>query len=105
MKQAKALVTLATTTGGSYIVEDFIIVTNYDLIDFTGTIKSVYDSSEYGRLVSSIQNVIKNNGYYVKGYEMFGTIMLDIFIRYRNESCYSRISANPCGAKCWKVVK
>jgi hypothetical protein len=103
MKRAKALVTLATTNGGSYVVENFSIVTKDDVIDFTRTVKSV---SGYEKLIIAIQNVISNNDYYVKGYECFGTTMLDIFIRIRNEEGgYSRIPAHPCGAKCWKVVK
>lgn len=105
MKQAKALVTLATDVGGSYIVEDFSIVTKDDVIDFNSTIKSIYRANDFEKLVIAVQNVINNNDYYVKGYELFGTTMLDIFIRYRNERGYSRISAHPCGAKCWKVVK
>lgn len=105
MKQAKALVTLATTDGGSYIVEDFSIVTKDAVFDFTETVKSVYSADEYEQLIIGIQAVIRNNHFYVKGYELFGTIMLDIFIRYRNERGYSRISARSCGSKCWKVVK
>ena len=105
MKQAKALVTLATTDGGSYVVEDFSIVTKDDVIDFTNTVKSVYPADEYEQLIIGIQAVLRNNHFYVKGYELFGTTMLDVFIRYRNERGYSRIPAHPCGAKCWKVVK
>lgn len=106
MKQAKALVTLATTNGGSYIVEDFSIVTKDDVIDFTRALKTnCYKKNFYEDLIIGVQSVIANNGFYVKGYELFGTIMLDIFIRYRNERGYSRIPAHPCGAKCWKVVK
>ena len=105
MKQAKALVTLATTDGGSYIVEDFSIVTKDDVIDFTSTLKSCYKQKFYDELIIGIQAVIRNNHFYVKGYELFGTTILDIFIRYRNERGYSRIPAHPCGAKCWKVVK
>jgi hypothetical protein len=105
MKQAKALITLATTDGGSYVVEDFSIVTKDDVFNYTGTIKSVYGANEYDYLIIAIQNVLKNNDYYVKGYDWFGTTMLDVYIRYRNERGYSRIPAHPCGAKCWKVVK
>lgn len=103
MKQAKALVTLDTTIGGSYVVEDFSIVTKDNVFDFTKTLKSVY--TDYEQIIIGIQAVIRNNGFYVKGYELFGTTMLDIFIRCRNEHGFSRIPEHPCGAKCWKVVK
>lgn len=105
MKQTKALVTLATTQSGGYIVDDFSVVTKDDIIDFTKTLKSFYRANEWEQLVIGIQAVIRNNGFYVKGYELFGTTMLDIFIRYRIEHGYSRIPAHPCGAKCWRVVK
>lgn len=103
MKKVKALVTVARTNGGSYIVEDFSIVTKGDVINFTRALKTNI-FRYYDDMVVAVQSVIHNNSYYVNGYEMFGTTFLDIFIRYRNGSGYSRISADTCGAKCWKVV-